>query len=254
MGSPSSAGRGPGDRSDLKSLFVLSLPRSFSSAVHEMASRLLGLAEPIWTQDGEILNLDRMAFYTGPRLDEGVKFTTRETDPVLFQRLTDFLGEIVVRRGYAYKDVVHPFVVSEWAGLAELRVLKIRRNLAEVALSVLEQGWRYPAQAAIQATDSELALLEGLIRAEHALEAAPGDWVQYDDLVTDEAHLRRALARLYPEVDLPRFGYINRAFVRQRDRVLARRASARFGELQAKERRARDIVEAYRAGRVLVEP
>jgi hypothetical protein len=53
----------------------------------------VGLAEPIWTMDGEILNIDRMAHYRGPRIDEGVKLTSRERDPVMFQKLTDFLGE-----------------------------------------------------------------------------------------------------------------------------------------------------------------
>ena len=44
----------------MRSLFVVSLPRSLSSLLYVAASRALGLAEPGWTTDGEILNRDRV--------------------------------------------------------------------------------------------------------------------------------------------------------------------------------------------------
>ena len=43
------------------SLFVVSLPRSLSTVTYHAARRALGLAEPTWTTDGEILNLRRFA-------------------------------------------------------------------------------------------------------------------------------------------------------------------------------------------------
>src|SRR5919198_1173392 len=143
----------------LKSLFILSLPRSLSSLTYQIACRAVGLAEPIWTMDGEILNIDRMAHHRGPRIDEGVKFTTRHDDPELFQKLTDFLSEVVVPNGFAYKDVVHPFVVSEWHGLKDFGVLKIQRDVCDVAFSMLESHWYYPRHAARLYGDLELSLI-----------------------------------------------------------------------------------------------
>ena len=45
---------------ELGSLFVVSLPRSLSSFLYVAAARAIGLAEPAWTSDGEILNRDRV--------------------------------------------------------------------------------------------------------------------------------------------------------------------------------------------------
>jgi hypothetical protein len=117
----------------MKSLFVLALPRSLSTLIYHTARQALGLQEPSWTMDGEILNIDRMAHYRGLRFDEGVKFTTPEADPDLFRKLTDFLSQVTVSKGFAYKDVVHPFVVSAWPGLRNFCVLRIQPTLADVA-------------------------------------------------------------------------------------------------------------------------
>jgi len=226
----------------LKSLFVVSLPRSLSSLVYRVAARALGLAEPIWTMDGEILNVDRLAHYRGPRFDEGAKFTTRERDPVLFQKLTDFLGEVVVPRGYAYKDVVHPFVVAEWAGLQRFGVLAIQRDVCDVAYAMLERRWFYPKEAARRGTDPELAVIEGLLRAEAALATAPGAVIRYDDLIADEQALRGVLRSLYPTAELAPIRYIDEHFALQRDLQLRRRRSARYHEIQRKIEEVRRVL------------
>ncbi len=217
-----------------RSLFILSLPRSLSSLAYQVAIRAVGLAEPIWTTDGEILNIDRMAHYRGPRVDEGVKFTTREHDPELFQKLTDFLSEVVVARELAYKDVVHPFVVSEWWGLSDFGVLKIERDVSDVACSMLERGWYYPGEASQLFDDVELAVIEGLLRAEAALASVPGEVVRYDELVADEQSLTRALRRIYSGTSVADIRYIDSGFILGRKTQLSRRATARYQEIHAK--------------------
>lgn len=217
----------------MRSLFVLSLPRSLSSLVFRVGRDTLGLREPTWTTEGEILNLDRMAHYRGARFDECAKFTTGRNDPKLFRQTTDFLSQVVQPEGFVYKDVIQPFVVSAWPGLGELRVVKIRRDVAEVACSMLRQGWYYP-QAASGADDLETALIEGLLRAEQAIDRAPGESIEYDALIRDEDSLRACLARLYPDREVPRLGYVDRPFAELRRGYRARRVSARQAEVRAK--------------------
>src|SRR5829696_7255360 len=96
------------------SLFVVSLPRSLSSITYYISRVVLGLKAPSWTSDGEILNVDRYALYQGPRHDTGIKFVVKEKNPALFQSAIDFLDQATVSTGFAYKDVIHPFVTSEW--------------------------------------------------------------------------------------------------------------------------------------------
>jgi hypothetical protein len=74
------------------------------------------LNTPSWTSDGEILNVDRFVLYPGPRHDTGIKFLLKESNPALFQSVIDLLDQATVAAGFAYKDVVHPFAVSEWLG------------------------------------------------------------------------------------------------------------------------------------------
>ncbi len=132
----------------MNSLFVLALPRSLSSLTYTAARLALGLRAPSWTTDGEILNLERFVHYAGPWRDSCEKFTTCEARPDLFNQLMNFLDEIVRPCGYAYKDVVQPFVAASWCARTHLPILTIRRNVAEVAFSVLRRGWYYPMGAA----------------------------------------------------------------------------------------------------------
>lgn len=46
-------------RNKVPSLFVVSLPRSLSTLIYHAVRQSVGLEEPIWTSDGEIMNLDR---------------------------------------------------------------------------------------------------------------------------------------------------------------------------------------------------
>jgi hypothetical protein len=190
------------------SLFVVALPRSGSSATYVRVASMLGLRRPSWTSDGEILNLDRYSALRGPRHDECAKFITRDRDPALFAQLTEFLDTTVRRRGFAYKDVVQPFVVTQWSGLHECRVLHIRRDPAEVACSMLRQRWFYPVAAGgsngavpSNAVPVLEPLVTGLLAAERALERAPAARIDFDDLICRPEALASVLAQLYPEVE-----------------------------------------------------
>lgn len=209
------------------SLFVVSVPRSLSSMTYYIARTVLGLNAPSWTSDGEILNIDRYALYPGPSHDTSIKFLLREKNAALFQVAIDFLDQATVPAGFAYKDVVQPFVVSEWLRSSQFRVLRIKRNLTDVAFSMLNQGWHYPRFASRGEGDPLEMVIEGIIRADMALESVPGERVDYDDLIADESVLRNALVKLYPNDAMHEFKYSD-SFRATGETILQRRSSDQY--------------------------
>ena len=196
-----------------------------------MARQALGLREPRWVTEGEIMNVDRLAHFTGPRNGFSARFTTRESVPDLYGRLEDLLDDVVRPQGFVYKDVIQPFVVSDWLLRAPVRVLKIERRVADVAYAMANRGWDYPAAVASPGRSGDAALVEGLLRARQALAAVPGATVDYDDLVTSEDALAAAFARLYPDAPAPTVRYRNDVFEHERRRQFARRGVPRYKAL-----------------------
>ena len=223
------------------SLFVVSLPRSLSSMTYYIARVVLGLNAPSWTSDGEILNIDRYALYPGPSHDTSIKFLLKEKNATLFQVAIDFLDQATMAEGFAYKDVVQPFVVSEWLRSSRLRVLRIKRNLTDVAFSMLNQGWHYPRFASRGEGDLEEMLIEGIIRADMALDSVPGEQVDYDDLMADESVLRNALVRLYPNDTMHEFKYSD-SFRATGETILQRRSSDQYKMLGEKVEKLADSI------------
>ena len=221
---------------ELASLFVVSLPRSLSSRLYVAAARAIRLGEPGWTSDGEILNLDRIPRRTQGRLQSLVpaeRFTLMSSAPDVFASMTSYLDRTALRQGFAYKDVVQPFVIGGWEGLGDFKVLKVRRNVAEVAYTMLKRRWLYPARAASVFDAHPWALVEGLVRAEAVLDALPGETVDYADAVLGHGPLEEALSRLYPDTRLAPPRYIDRSFERTRRRLEAeRRASLVYRRLE----------------------
>jgi len=219
---------------ELCSLFVVSLPRSLSSLLYAAAAHALGLAEPNWTSDGEILNRDRVPRRLQSLAPADERFALLGSAPEVFGDMTGHLDSTALRRGFAYKDVVQPFVVGGWDGLGDFKVLKVRRNVAEVAYTMLKRRWLYPARAASVFDDHPWTLVEGLVRAEAVLDALPGETVEYADAVLDHDPLGRALRRLYPDAQVAPTPYIDRGFVRTRRRLEAeRRDSLVFRRLES---------------------
>jgi hypothetical protein len=209
------------------------LPRSLSSLLYVAAVRAVGLAEPDWTTDGEILNRDRVPKRLQGLAPADERFTLLGAAPDAFADMTEFLDRTAVRHGHAYKDVVQPFVVGGWDGLADFEVLKVRRNVAEVAYTMLKRDWLYPARAASVFDSHPWALVEGLVRAETVLDALPGETVDYADAILDQSALEAALRRLYPGAPLASPRYIDRWFVRTRGRLASeRRDSLVFRRLE----------------------
>lgn len=223
----------------MRSLFVVSLPRSLSSLLYQTLRRTLGLAEPVWTSDGEVLNLHRFAHLPEGVEIEGLRFTAPDRDPARFERLVAFLDQATAREGFLYKDVVQPFVVSRWLPASGLAALRIERPLADVAFAMSERGWHYPRAAAGRDGGPERELVAGLLRAERALAEIPGPVVRFDDLIHDEEPLAAALGALYGEVPTPR--YLDDGFRAVRDEVLRRRETERW-------RRLAELVEEIREG------
>ncbi len=204
---------------ELRSLFVVSLPRSLSSLLYVAAAHSVGLAEPAWTSDGEILNRDRVPRRLQSIAPADERYTLLGVAPDAFADMTGYLDRTALRQGFAYKDVVQPFVIGGWDGLADFEVLKIRRDVAEVAYTMMKRQWFYPARAASLFDAHPWALVEGLVRAEAVLDALPGETVDYADAVLGHSALEAALRRLYPERPLARLDYVDRRFVWIRRRL-----------------------------------
>ena len=218
---------------ELCSLFVVSLPRSLSSLLYVAAARAIGLAQPRWTSDGEILNRERVPRRLQSVAPSDERFTLLGSAPDAFAHMTSYLDHAALRQGFAYKDVVQPFVIGGWEGLGDFKVLKVRRNLAEVAYAMLKRQWLYPARAASVFDAHPWTLVEGLVRAETVLDALPGETVDYRDAILDHGPLEAALRRLYPDVPLAGLRYIDRGFARTRGRLEAeRRDSLVFRRLE----------------------
>jgi hypothetical protein len=263
-------------RAALPSLFIVSLPRSLSSLIYTVASNALELRTPAWTSDGEILNLDRHFLMGRPQGRPSRKFLAVTPDSADRPNVCAFLDESAAPLGFAYKDVVQPFVIAAWAGLARYRVLKITRDVAEVAHSMLERGWYYPAVAAQELPggpgrafashclwrvgmrrlthrdthDRWTArllrddLLVGLLLAERALASIEGQTLAYADALRDPEALRTALERLYPGVEVPRLAYLDEDFARSRSVVEERMRSKQVARLRKRAEELRATLEA----------
>jgi hypothetical protein len=213
---------------------VVSLPRSLSSLLYSEAARAVGLVEPAWTSDGEILNRDRVPRRLKSLAPADERFTLLGMSPTTFASMTTYLDTTAERRGHAYKDVVQPFLIGGWEGLSEFRVLKVRRNLAEVAYAMLKREWWYPSRAASVFEARPWSVVEGLVRAEAVLDALPGESVEYADAIIDPEPLDAALRRLYPNVLPEHACYIDRSFIRHRRRLASdRRDSGIFRRIES---------------------
>jgi hypothetical protein len=248
------------------------LPRSLSSLLYHAARRALALREPEWTTDGEVLNVRRFALLVEEGTVEGVKYVERQRDGRRFDQLLGFLDQVTRARGFAYKDVIQPYVVAEWLAGGRARVLHLDRPVPDVAYAMQERGWLYPARWAgpdaqapsgpdpkgphqigeraagaepslvrdgdgatagtAAGADPERCLVAGLLRARRALAAVPGPRVRYDELIQDEAPLWEALRSLYGD-GVARPSYLDDGFARVREEVLRRRRTAHYRRLAA---------------------
>lgn len=223
----------------MKSLFIVSLPRSLSTVVYHVARLALGLEEPLWTSDGEVLNYDRFTLRDGPADDVGAKYVRQEKEPLLFQQLLTFAGDTLKREGVAYKDVVHPFLLSTFLSDKEFAVLKIKRNLTDVCYSMLQREWFYPARAAEKSTCLDDAVVEGLLRAESVIDSIPGETIHYDDFIDDERVIRNSLIALYPNEKVKGFTFIDDDFRNGTEKILKRRETDLYQEIAQRVERIR---------------
>jgi hypothetical protein len=226
-----------------RSLFIVALPRSLSTLVHQECCAALGLRSPRWATSGEILNGDRVVISAERTSSENPKFTPPESQ-YASEQLAELLEDAVMATGRAYKDVVQPFAVARWLAGKDLAVLRIRRPLADVAWSMQRRGWWYPEQAATEPAavggDRLDRLLSGLLRASRALDALDAldalnalkvERIEFDDLLESGEGLRAALGRLYPGRDVPPLSYVDEGFRLRRSRMLAERQDPLWLEL-----------------------
>lgn len=171
---------------------------------------------------GEILNPDRISISAGGTGNDAGKFT-RSEEAVRFAQLTEFLDDLINPYDSVYKDVVQPFVVSQWLRRSDLAVLHIRRPVAEVAWAMLKRGWLYPGNAEPQDRPEKHRLISGLAKANQVLESINAEHLDFDQLVSSEAGLKAALQRLYPELEIRAINYIDRSFRERSESVKNKR-------------------------------
>jgi len=217
----------------LPSLFVVSLPRSFSSYTYLLARSALLMGEPRFTTFGEVLNSERFdKDYAAPEALRSV-FVRQDRDPAAFQQNIAFLDRVVEPRGFAYKDVRQPFVMAAWLrSRKEFRILHIRRNIADVAAAMLRLRWVSPAAAANHHADIESAVVEGLVLSDQVLATLPAVTVEYDDLVRDGRALSAALLKLYPDFEVPAIRFRNAELAARHARTMALRASPQYAVIE----------------------
>lgn len=217
----------------LPSLFVLSLPRSLSSVVHERARAALGLQAPAWTSAGEILNVGRWRMLAEECTEGRYEHDAAGARFDVWQR---FLHDTVRPHGHAYKNVVQPFACAHWLAQGRgraLRVLCLHRPVADVAWSMLKAGWRYPQRAASAEGDDT----DRLLRAQQALSEVDGVELAFDAIGPAPDALSDALRRLYPEATLPTEGtalMTDRAFAARFNEMLQRRSTPLWRTLDAR--------------------
>lgn len=182
----------------LPSLFIVSLPRSLSSRVFQYARLALGLKEPGWVSDGEILNPDRHLL-SEDRTSSSHYLPADGADPRV-ARIDQILRNTIEPSGFAYKDVTQPLHVANYLQQhgGALRILRIDRSIPDVAMAMIARGWTYPSRLSEPDLEPTSALVSGLLAAKRALELVPGHAIDFDDLTTERDALRRALQLLYP--------------------------------------------------------
>lgn len=220
------------DKQTLESLFVVSLPRSLSSFLYHVAKGALGLRQPRWTSEGEVLNIDRFVFQMAQPNDGGRKFTLPNRDPGSFKKMLQFLDHVCVRKGFAYKDVVQPFVVAEWLKSRRCPAIRIKRDIAEVAFSMLKNRWYYPTRMEPESGDLQRSILNGLAFAERVLDAIPAVHLNFDEVIFSEEPLQEALFSLYGRGSVKPIKYIDDQFKVDRQRILERKSSRDFEALK----------------------
>jgi hypothetical protein len=199
-----------------------------SSLLYHAIRNALKLEEPAWTTDGEILNVDRFVFLPAPQNDFGRKFTLKPNQPRAFNRMIQFLDQIIQPSGFMYKDVVQPFVTAHWLSEHRFPTLTVKRPLADVVYSMTARQWNYPAKIISDVQDKRLSLAIGLAQATEALNSVLAQTIHFDDFIWSEEIVAGALHALYPKRTIGCVRYIDSEFKRHRDEILARRKSRRY--------------------------
>lgn len=214
-----------------RSLFIVSLPRSLSSLVYHKVRHAMGLDQPSWTTDGEILNMDRNVLMSGNLQNNSSKYLHRMCDSGAFSAVLEFLDPLVFPFGHAYKDVVQPFVVADWLKNHPMPVLRVKRSIADVAYSMLSRDWQYPGRIVPKENDRVLALIQGLMCAERTLETIKAEVVNFDEIIKSEEPLNTALRKLSPGRLFDELRFIDRNFMEARDKMLERRKTVEYVRL-----------------------
>jgi len=193
-----------------KSLLIVSLPRSLSSATflfcHKMIANKLKIDETndIVQKNGEILNhlpkFQEFNTYIACQLD----------DDISYKKYKSTLDKYT--NGYLIKDVVQPLIVSRYLreNPNSYNVLYIKRDPVEVIHRMWERKWMWPTilldkkytSAKIYAKGGKkwkeglLALTKSILLLEDRCFQNTTETITYEELISDSKILRRKLIRM----------------------------------------------------------
>ena len=191
----------------------------------------MNLAEPSWTSDGEILNVDRFAFLAEPVNDGGVKFVRLKGHSHFSRKTKDFLNQTVQRLGFAYKDVTQPFIIAEWLTENQYPVIRIKRSVVDVAYAMIRNNWLYPSRNYPDIRPLEYSMIVSLMEADKALDSISAQVLHFDELIVSEIPLRNALKKIYGNDAPKHISYLDENFREKRDAILARRKTREYQKL-----------------------
>ena len=211
----------------------MSLPRSLSSKIYQISYKAIGLKTPQWSSSGEILNPERFLF-NNQKKNCDTEFSRKESNIHIFNACSNFLHDVVKTKGYCYKDVIQPFIISDYLNQLSINTIYIRRYVSDVVLAMEGRNWTYPINASnvTQSRTNLQHMVDGLVRAQTKLEGINNKLtLNYDDIIFDEAPLKQALHHLYPQIDLSYISYIDSDFIAYREAVLQRRDTEEYKEI-----------------------
>ena len=192
----------------MNSLFIVGLPRSLTSVTYHLARKALGLQQPGWVTDGELLNTHRYLFAPA---SETSRFITAKEFSTQFNAASSYLTASVQLQNYIYKDATQPFVISDYLTKTEITIIHIKRSVVDVALRMFRQGWLAPDQSLLTTL---FHAQQSLIQIPHAFE------VDFDQVIFDESVLSEAIG---VEVS-----YLTDEFKHKRDSTLDLRDSDEY--------------------------
>ncbi|MEL7146119.1 MAG: hypothetical protein AAFO69_07100 [Bacteroidota bacterium] len=185
---------------------------------------------PGWTSSGEITNSDRFSPEEHQKHGSIPKFLRGDQNLEMAKKVRRLLDLNIKPQEYVYKDVVQPFLVTEWLAAEQYPTIIIHRNPVDVAIAMWQRDWYYPANVTSSGSSLKKQLMTGLYDAQSALATVRGVAIQFEHLLKDEVVIQSALKDLYNSNNIPVVRYLSPAFKEYSKQIDQRKKSNLYEE------------------------